>query len=537
MYSGKSIAVAVLLTAVVLSLSCSPRVSPIIENTLSFDPRGLISLNDPQVQASLKTILDGKDDVRTDFRRIQDWVAANVVYDSDIGGYWQWPSETLSKRKGDCKDYSTLLCTLWRAAGVPAADVYVAIGQARDSSRHAFIIQKYIGSKWQVIEPQVGGFILSDLSAVDTAEKYAITFLFNDVQYVTGPSEISSMIRGGVTITSQPRVKPPPPVVNAFTVDRKSMPSGESAVLSWDVSGATYVGIDQGIGGVDTIGTVYVSPAETTEYRLAAMNETGSATASVTVKVMAVAYPRPPSQTIPFVEDKQSPFIMGFAGWYSGKEEVTQVNVGQQVAARINLKGGNAGPYFLRVWRAMNTGHDEIVMQSAFSYDGAGGSQEITFSPSYVLGEAGTRGYWVDLQSGGGQVWAMPNSYPPRLIAAPRPQTGPLSIGFAGWYTGGDSISSIKKGLEVTGAITLAGGSAGSYSLRAERDAAGLNDEMVKEINFDYDGTSAIQQIKFTPQYGLDESSTRGYYLDLYKDGKYLWSLGGNYPPKLQVTR
>ena len=46
------------------------------------------------------------------------------------------------------------------------------------------------------------------------------------------------------------------------------------------------------------------------------------------------------------------------------------------------------------------------------------------------------------------------------------------------------------------------------------------------EISFIYDGTSAIQDIKFSPQYATQEAGTRGYYLDLFKDGKYLWSLG-----------
>lgn len=528
---------ATLLLACALIFGCAPRVSTVIENTLSFDPRGLITSNDTRVRACLQTILANRDDVRTDFRRIQDWVAANIIYDTDIGQYWQWPSETIDKKKGDCKDYSTLLCTLWRAAGVPSSDVYVAIGQWKADKRHAFVIQKYMGGRWQVIEPQVGGFILSDMGAVDTAEKYAITFLFNDVEYVTGPSEIYSRIKGGVTVTSKPRVKPPPPVVNAFTLDRKSMQSGQSAVLSWDVSGATYVGIDQGIGGVDPTGTVYVSPAETTEYRLAAMNETGSATASVIVKVMPSASAKQASQSIPYIEDKQSPFMLGFSGWYSGNEAVTTVKAGQQATARFNLKGGSAGQYFLRVWRAVNTGRDEIVMQRSFVYNGVSVAEEITFSPLYPLGEAGTRGYWVDLQANGGQIWTMPGGYPPRLTAEPRPQTGGLTVGFIGWYIGGDSVSTAKKSQEITTGITMAGGSPGQYVLHIKRDAAGMNDETVQEITFDYDGTSAIREIKFTPAYALEEAGTRGYYPDLYKDGKYLWSLGGSYPPRLTAMR
>jgi hypothetical protein len=308
-------------------------------------------------------------------------------------------------------------------------------------------------------------------------------------------------------------------------------------VLRWDVSGATYVGIDQGVGGVDPIGMASVSPTDTTEYRLAAMNEAGSVNAAVTVRVISPANPRPPSQTIPYVDDTQKPFMIGFAGWYSGDEAVTSVNVGRQATARINLKGGVAGQYFFRVWRAINAGRDEIVMQSSFIYDGTSATQEIAFSPSYAIGEGGTRGYWVDLQVNGGQVWMMPNAYPPRLTAAPRAQTGQMEIGFMGWYAAGDSVATVKKGQEISTGILLAGGSPGQYVLYIKRDAAGLNDETVQELTFDYDGSSAIRDIKFTPALARDESSTRGYYLELDKDRKYLWSLGGSYPPRLTVIR
>lgn len=529
--------IALFLVVTILLTGCAPRVSPVEEITLAFDPRGLITVNDARVQSNLKIILADKDDLRTDFRRVQDWVAGNIVYDTDIGVYWQWPFETLEKRKGDCKDYSTLLCTLWRASGVSASDVYVAIGQGKAGKRHAFLIQKHMGGKWQVVEPQVGGFILSDLGAATTAENYAITFLFNDIEYINKPADIYSRIKGGVTITSPPKAKQPLPVINSFTVDTLNVPRGGSAVLSWDVSGATYVGIDQGIGGVDMIGTAYVHPLETTEYRIAAMNDTGSVNAAVTVRVIPVANAKPYATGISGVEDGETPFMLGFAGWYAGNELVTGVNVGQMVTARVNLKGGSQGQYFLRVWRALNKGHDEIVMQKSFIFDGISAAEEITFSPSYTLGEAGTRGYWVDLQSDSRQVWTMPDTYPPRLTAAPRPKTGSLAVGFTGWYCDGNSITTSRKGQEITTGITLAGGDAGQYVLRIRRDSVGTNDEVVQEVAFDYDGSSTIQEIKFTPAYALEEYGTRGYYPDLYKDGKYLWSLSGSYPPGLTVLK
>ncbi|MGD0855196.1 MAG: transglutaminase-like domain-containing protein [Dehalococcoidia bacterium] len=536
----KYIGVVAFLLTVSEILSCAPRVAPVSEYAKQpFDPRALITVSSPQVQANLKTILAGEDDVRTDFRRIQDWVAANIVYDTAQSEYWQWPSETLNTKKGDCKDYSTLLCTLWRAYGVPSADVYVAIGQSRSDNRHAFLIEKYITGKWQVVEPQVGGFILSELSAVDTSEEYAITFLFNDIDYINDPSSISQVIRGNVVVsTAKPAVKKPPPKINSFTVERSTIPAEESTRLSWDVSGATYVGIDQGIGEVSPIGTCLISPIDTAEYRLVAMNNSSSVMASLTVKVIPVAYPQHLSgPSINGIGDEQKFFMLGFDGWYADDENVEVVNVGQKTTAKVTLKGGHAGQYIMRMWREISDGHDEILNQSSFTYDGVSTAQEISFSPAYAIGESNTRGYWLDLTENGEQVWSMPNTYPPRLVASPRPVVGPLNIGFIGWYAGGNAVTYARVGQLISTGITLTGGNEGQYVLYVKRDTVGLNDESMGEITFNYGGTSAIQEIEFSPLYATQENSTRDYYLELYKDGKYLWSLGGSCPPRLSVTR
>ncbi len=535
----KYIWIVAFLLAVSVILGCTPRVAPVSEYAKQpFDPRGLITVSSPQVQSNLKTILSDRDDMRTDFRRIQDWVAANIVYDLTQTEYWQWPSETLNTRKGDCKDYSTLLCTLWRAYGVPASDVYVAIGQDRSGKRHAFLVEKYITGKWQVVEPQVGGFILSELSAVDTSEKYSITFLFNDINYISEPSSIYQIVRGNLVVsTTKPAAKKPPPTISLFTVESPTIPAGGSTRLNWNVSGATYVAIDQGIGEVSPMGTCEISPLDTSEYRLVAMNSTSSIMASLTVKVMPVAYPRHmPQAEIYGTSDEQKLFMLGFDGWFTSSGNVEAVNVGQQVTARMTLKDGRAGQYIMRVWRAIGAGHDEILTQSSFIYDGKFASREISFSPAYAIGEAGTRGYSIDLVGNGEQVWAMPNTYPPRLVASPRPVVGPLNIGFIGWYTGVEAVATARVGRQTTTGITLAGGDDGKYVLYVKRDTVGLNDESVGEIAFIYDGTSTIQEIVFSPEYATQEDGTRGYYLELYKDGKYLWSLGGSYPPRLSVT-
>ncbi len=75
------------------------------------------------------------------------------------------------------------------------------------------------------------------------------------------------------------------PVVDSFAATPTSIASGQSASLSWSVSGAESVHIDQGIGDVPAAGTATVIPGMTTTYTLTASNAAGPTRASATVTV------------------------------------------------------------------------------------------------------------------------------------------------------------------------------------------------------------------------------------------------------------
>ena len=84
-------------------------------------------------------------------------------------------------------------------------------------------------------------------------------------------------------------VPPSLPVINSFTADPEIIAVGESSTLSWDISGATTVTIDQEVEGVDldpSTGTFTVSPTTTTTYTLEASNEAGSSTDTVQIEVL-----------------------------------------------------------------------------------------------------------------------------------------------------------------------------------------------------------------------------------------------------------
>jgi uncharacterized protein (TIGR03437 family) len=76
------------------------------------------------------------------------------------------------------------------------------------------------------------------------------------------------------------------PVINSFTVSPSSISAGQSATLSWSVSNASSVSIDNNIGSVANSGVESVAPNSTTTYTITAVNSAGlSVSQSVTLTV------------------------------------------------------------------------------------------------------------------------------------------------------------------------------------------------------------------------------------------------------------
>lgn len=75
------------------------------------------------------------------------------------------------------------------------------------------------------------------------------------------------------------------PIINLFSADPTTITVGESSVLSWSITDANSVTIDNGIGSVTFTGNTMVNPVVTTTYTLTATNSTGSVTALITVTV------------------------------------------------------------------------------------------------------------------------------------------------------------------------------------------------------------------------------------------------------------
>lgn len=89
------------------------------------------------------------------------------------------------------------------------------------------------------------------------------------------------------------------PVISHFAASPDSISPGGTATMSWTVSNASSVSIDNGIGGVALSGNRSIAPTTTTLYTLTAKGPGGSNIATVQVLVASTAGPSAPSSDIP----------------------------------------------------------------------------------------------------------------------------------------------------------------------------------------------------------------------------------------------
>jgi beta-lactamase superfamily II metal-dependent hydrolase len=114
------------------------------------------------------------------------------------------------------------------------------------------------------------------------------------------------LLAGSVVGCPQPPVSTPP-IIAEFSANPTNINSGESATLSWSVTEATTVTIDQGIGDVPSSRMQSVSPTTTTTYTLTASNSAGTVTKSV---VITVVIPPPGELTVHFIDVGQGDSIL-----------------------------------------------------------------------------------------------------------------------------------------------------------------------------------------------------------------------------------
>jgi transglutaminase-like putative cysteine protease len=158
-----------------------------------------------EIKIAIKEILpaDEKDNYG-DLDALREWVATNIRYKSDQDNfgardYWQFPMETLERGSGDCEDIAILLCSLLRAYGVPAEQVYVAVGNTKGTQvYHAYLIERYSKGIWNMIEPQLDPITSAvSFTFLDWALTYDYSsdlYCFNDQYFFRGLPGVSTGI-------------------------------------------------------------------------------------------------------------------------------------------------------------------------------------------------------------------------------------------------------------------------------------------------------------------------------------------------------
>ncbi len=159
-----------------------------------------------------------------------------------------------------------------------------------------------------------------------------------------------------LTYTFTP-VDPNAPGVTTFAVAPATMYPGGSTTLSWTITGADTVTIDNGVGSVSpTSGTVSVSPASTTTYTLSATNGFGTRIRKTTVTVVA-----PPISPItlsnPSFETNRSTSGTGAFGSGDLQDLGLTSPTGWSVIATDNTQASNNGQEVAFGWISLTPAH------------------------------------------------------------------------------------------------------------------------------------------------------------------------------------
>ncbi|MBA7692236.1 hypothetical protein ES703_100799 [subsurface metagenome] len=104
-----------------------------------------------------------------DYWALYDWVCSEIQYRADPHEFFQFPSETIARRLGDCEDSALLTCSLLRNF----ADAYVVLGNYRG-----------YGHAWCQLDGQLLETTYTRARLVPDPQDYCPYIIFNDQEVI-----------------------------------------------------------------------------------------------------------------------------------------------------------------------------------------------------------------------------------------------------------------------------------------------------------------------------------------------------------------
>jgi hypothetical protein len=204
-----------------------------------------------------------------------------------------------------------------------------------------------------------------------------------------------------VSGTSTPPTPTSLPVINYFTANPTNIYAGDSSLLSWNVSNATSVNIDHGVGTVGSSGSTLVLPATSTTYTLTATNTAGWYSKSATVSVSGV--PLPPSFYVTSVTASADP--PSFSG-----DCPTTVNFYSDIAVsgpgtviyRWESSEGGTGP--MQSINFLSTSLQEVSTSLQVDATGSYWVRLHVFTPNEIISNQAN--FTLNCASAPGGIWA-----------------------------------------------------------------------------------------------------------------------------------
>jgi hypothetical protein len=164
------------------------------------------------------------------------------------------------------------------------------------------------------------------IGQVNAAGTRVVSPATSTVYTISASNSAGTVTRSSLTTVNS--VLLTPPVIIEFSNNPATINSGGTSILLWNVTGATSVSIDQGIGLVGAAGTRVVSPLTSTVYTISATNSAGTVTRSAVTTVNSAQLPPQTSNSNP---------VISFTATYIGANQ-WQLNWNVSNATQISIE-------------------------------------------------------------------------------------------------------------------------------------------------------------------------------------------------------